>query len=63
MTVGKWPDLLGGRSIETVPRYVQLMTLMAIGITGIIEGQLIRRCQMMAHYYALRRVGGGADGK
>lgn len=61
MTVGRWPVLIGGRQIETIPRYAQLMTLLAIGLTGIIVGQLIRRFRMMAHYYALRRVGGRPD--
>jgi hypothetical protein len=58
MTVGKWPALMGGRQIETIPRYAQLMTLLAIGIAGIIVGQLIRRFRVMADYYAARRVGG-----
>ena len=58
MTVGKWPALLGGRQIEVLPRYAQLMTLLAIGITGVIVGQLIRRFRVMADYYAARRDGG-----
>ena len=61
MTIGKWPELMGGRQIETIPRYAQLMTLLAIGITGIIVGQLIRRFRMLADYYAARRVGGRPD--
>ncbi len=63
MTVGKWPELMGGRQIETIPRYAQLMTLLAIGITGIVVGQLIRRFRMMADYYAARRFGGRANGQ
>ena len=63
MAVGKWPVLMGGRQIETIPRYAQLMTLLAIGITGIIVGQLIRRFRMMADYYAVRRAGGRPDGQ
>ncbi len=55
MAIGKWPDLIGGRSIGVVPRYAQVMTLLGIGISGIMLGQLIRRFHGMARYYAGRR--------
>lgn len=61
MAMGKWPDLMGGRQIETIPRYAQVMTLLTIAISGILVGQLIRRFRLMADYYAMRRYGGCSD--
>jgi hypothetical protein len=55
MAMGRWPQLFGDRVIGVVPRYAQLMTLLAIAISGIMLGQAIRRFQQLAHYYALRR--------
>jgi hypothetical protein len=37
-----------------VPRYHQLMFLLALGLTGVILGQLIRRVRLMAEDYASR---------
>ncbi len=57
----KWPQLLTGRQIGRVPRYSQLMTLAAITISGIMLGQLIRRCQIMATWYSQRSRAGTGD--
>lgn len=54
MAAARWPELLGGRQIGRVPRYGQLMTIAAIGVAGVMLGQLIRRIQTMARWYAIR---------
>ncbi len=61
LAMGKWPQMFGGREIGVVPRYVQVMTLLAIGISGIMLGQLIRRFHGMARYYASRMAREAAD--
>jgi len=38
----------------TVPRYHQLIVLLALGLTGIIVGQVIRRVRELAQQYAAR---------
>ena len=57
LAVGKWPNLIGGRVIGVVPRYVQIMTMLATAISGIMLGQQIRRFHAMAKYYASRTSG------
>lgn len=61
LAAGRWPELFGGRTIGLVPRHAQLMTLLAIVVTGIALGQLIRRFRGMAEYYARRCSGGASD--
>lgn len=53
--MGRFPDWFGGHTIGTVPRYAQVMTLLAILITGVLLGQLVRRIRVMADYFASRR--------
>ncbi len=62
LAIGRWPGGLGGRQIAVVPRYAQLMTLLAIAVTGIALGQLIRRMRTIAAYYAGRRGGEQTNG-
>ncbi len=57
----KWPELLGDRQIGRVPRYSQVITLACIGIAGVMLGQLIRRIQTIASWYACRVGQGGSD--
>ena len=54
--VAKWPATFGrDAAVEiTVPRYHQLMTLAALGLTGIILGQVVRRVRRLAKEYAER---------
>ena len=61
VAAAKWPHLIGGRQIGRVPRYSQLMTLAAIGIAGIVLGQLLRRIQTIAAWYANRIEREGMD--
>ncbi len=61
MAAGRWPELFGGRTIGLVPRYSQLMTLLAMVVVGIALGQLIRRFRGMAEYYARRCSAGASD--
>lgn len=61
LVMGRWPELFGGRLIGVVPRYAQLMTLLAIVLTGVSLGQLIRRFRSIAEYYANRRMGDSVD--
>ena len=49
-----WPTL-SYVSRERLPRYAQLATLLAIAISGIMLGQLVRRVRGMALGYAERR--------
>ena len=57
----RWPELLGGRQIGQIPRYAQLITFAAIGIAGLMLGQMIRRIQTIALWYAKRAEQGGSD--
>ena len=57
----RWPALLGGRKIDRVPRYHQIITLVAIIISGIMLGQFIRRFRAMAEWYADRAAGDSND--
>jgi hypothetical protein len=43
-----------------VPRYHELIVLTALGVTGIIQGQVIRRVKSMAAEYARRLAAAGA---
>ncbi len=40
---------------QTVPRYHEVMFLLALGLTGITLGQVLRRVRRMAEEYAARR--------
>lgn len=57
----RWPQLIGGQQIGRVARYDQLMTLMAILLSGIMLGQFIRRFRAMAEWYANRSAGVSED--
>lgn len=58
----KWPTLFGKGAIDiSVPRYQQLIVLIAIALTGIILGQVVRRVRHMADDFA-QRVGGAGEG-
>ena len=48
-----------GPETMRVPRYYQILFLLALGFTGIILGQSLRRVKGMAEEYAARRAGGG----
>lgn len=54
--VAKWPATFGRDATVdiTVPRYQQLVTLAAIGLTGVVIGQVIRRVRRLAEDYARR---------
>ena len=59
----KWPTSfgLGGEVDLTVPRYHQLMVIAALGLTGIITGQVVRRVRQLAEEYAERTA--NSDGR
>ena len=57
----RWPQLLGGRQIGRIPRYSQLMTFVAIVLSGVMIGQFIRRFRAMAEWYAQRSAGARRD--
>jgi hypothetical protein len=44
-----------------VPRYHQLIMLLALGLTGIVLGQMIRKTRRMAEEYARRLSASGGD--
>ena len=55
--VARWPATFGreaGLDIR-VPRYVQLATLLAIVLCGVILGQVVRLARRVAEEYAVRR--------
>jgi hypothetical protein len=59
--VAKWPDrfgltkLLGEASADLrVPRYHQVITLLAIALAGVMLGQIIRRVRRLAQEFAQR---------
>ena len=52
LALGKWPELFGATATGRLPRYAQVMTLLAIGISGVMLGQLIRRIRHMAETFA-----------
>ncbi|MEO8494234.1 MAG: hypothetical protein ABI614_04135 [Planctomycetota bacterium] len=54
---GKWFD-----SIHFVPPVEQIMTLVCLGLTGIITGQIIRRVRALADDYARRVVAASTVG-
>ena len=57
----KWPASFGKGAIDiSVPRYQQLIVLIAIALTGIILGQVVRRVRHMADDFA-QRVGGAGE--
>ncbi len=54
--VAKWPETFGhatGVNLQ-VPRYHQLVVLVAIALSGILVGQIVRRTRRMAEDYAQR---------
>ena len=50
----KWPHWFGLEQLERVPRYAQIMTLLAIALGGIMLGQILRRVRRMAEDFATR---------
>ena len=54
LAVGKWPETFGAVATGRLPRYSQVMTLLAIAISGIMLGQLIRQVRHMAETYAAK---------
>jgi hypothetical protein len=61
---GKWFPLLGGVSSEArVPRYHQLIVLMAIVLAGVMLGQIVRRVEKLAEAFANREYIAGTEGR
>ena len=57
----KWPQTFGWGDVDlSVPRYEQLIVLLALALTGIILGQVVRRVRHLAEEFANRA---GATGK
>lgn len=54
MVLGRWPDAFTGKQIGVVPRYAQCITLLTLGITGVMLGQMVRRVKIMAEHFASR---------
>ena len=54
LVIGTGSFALPTGPIGVVPRYAQAMTILAILISGLIAGQLVRRIKVVADYYALR---------
>ncbi len=52
--VAKWPTTFWKDEPLSVPRYHQLIIIAALGLTGIVLGQMIRLLPAMAQYYASR---------
>jgi hypothetical protein len=51
----KWPERFGRGNIDMqVPRYQQLMTLLAIALVGILLGQILRRVRVLAEDFRQR---------
>ena len=52
----KWPATFGREEAidYTVPRYQQIVVIAALGLTGIIVGQVVRRVRKLASEYAER---------
>ena len=51
----KWPKTFGKGEVDiSVPRYEQLIVLVALGLTGIILGQAVRRVRHLAEDFADR---------
>ena len=61
MAMGRWPQLIADAKIDTVARYHQIITLLAIAMSGVMLGQIIRRFRVMARYYADRRISGDGN--
>jgi hypothetical protein len=52
----KWPERFGLQASDLrVPRYHQLMTLLAIGLVGLMLGQILRRMRRLAEDFVARR--------
>ena len=59
----KWPKTFGKGEVDiSVPRYEQLIVLVALGLTGIILGQVVRRVRHLAEDFA-GRVGAAGEGE
>jgi len=57
----KWPQTFGWGDVDlSVPRYEQLIVLLALALTGIILGQVVRRVRHLAEEFAGRA---GATGE
>ncbi len=53
--VAKWPDTFGRAGADLrVPRYEQLIVLLALALCGVILGQLVRRTRRLAEEFAAR---------
>lgn len=51
----KWPETFGKGEVDLrVPRYEQLIILVALGLTGILLGQVVRRVRHLAEEFAER---------
>ena len=60
---GKYADAAAAfREATRVPRYHQLMFLLALVLTGVVLGQVIRRVRWMAQDYAERLASGQKEG-
>lgn len=58
----KWPETFGKGNVDLrVPRYEQLIVLVALALTGIMLGQVVRRVRTMAEDFA-DRVNGEGEG-
>ena len=58
LAIGRWPEFFGAQAVGRVPRYAQLMTLLAIGLAGVTMGQVVRCSRELAG-----RIRRGADGE
>lgn len=56
MAWSKWSETFGIESVGRVPRYAQIMTLLAIALSGVILGQLVRGIRRMAEEFSSRRI-------
>jgi hypothetical protein len=53
--VARWPETFGRGAAELrVPRYEQLIVLLALALTGVTLGQIVRRVRRLAEHFAER---------
>ena len=58
----KWPATFGRGAVDLrVPRYEQLIVLVALALTGIVLGQVVRRVRHLAEDFAGRVSARGED--
>lgn len=51
--VARWPEVFGRGAIDLrVPRYEQLIVLLALVLSGIVLGQIVRRVRQLAEAYS-----------